>query len=51
LYFLEECGGNNKLINGIKDCSNCMIPHGKIGYDYIVGKIMESNKKRTFCKE
>jgi Zn-finger protein len=51
LYFLEECGGNKKLINGIKDCSDCLIPHSKIGYDYIVGKIMESNSKKTFCRE
>lgn len=51
LYFLEECGGNNKSINGIKDCSNCMIPHGEKGYDYIVGKIMDSNRKKTFSKE
>ncbi|MBU5591975.1 cysteine-rich small domain-containing protein [Clostridium sp. MSJ-4] len=46
LYFLEECGGNKNYINGIKDCSNCLIPHSPKGYDYIVGKIIEVNKKK-----
>lgn len=45
LYFLEDCGGNNKFINGIKDCSNCMIPHSENGYNHIVTKIAERNKK------
>lgn len=51
LYFLEECGGNHMLNNGIKDCTNCLIPHSEKGYDYIVDKIMESNRKRTSSKE
>ena len=51
LYFLENCGGNCKTITGIKDCSECMIPHGEKGYDYIIGKIVESNSKKTSCKE
>ena len=44
LYFLGDCGGNKKFINGIKDCSDCTIPHSKNGYDHIVNKIMEVNK-------
>lgn len=44
LYFLEDCGGNKRDANGIKDCSNCLIPHSKNGYDYIVNKIVETNK-------
>lgn len=47
LYFLEDCGGNNKIVYGIKDCTNCMIPHSPNGYDYIVKKIIEVNEKRT----
>ena len=39
LYFLEECGGNHKDSDGIKDCSNCLIPHSPKGYDYINNKI------------
>lgn len=46
LYFLEDCGGNKKDFNGIKDCSACMIPHSEKGYDYIVNKIMEVNKTK-----
>lgn len=44
LYFLENCGGNNSYTNGIKNCSDCLIPHSLNGYDYIVNKIKEINK-------
>ncbi len=46
LYFLEDCGGNKKMISGIKDCSDCLIPHSENGYDYIIKKIVETNKER-----
>ncbi len=43
LYNFKRCGGNYKILqNGIKDCSNCTIPHHK--YDYIINKIKENNK-------
>jgi len=50
LYALgEKCGGNFKYIEGgIKDCSNCLIPHSPKGYDYIIskyGEILELAKK------
>ena len=50
LYTLgERCGGNfTYLENGIKDCSNCMVPHSKNAYDYIMSKcelLMEMAKK------
>ncbi len=47
LYFLEDCGGNNKMVNGIKDCSNCLIPHGVNGYDHIIKKIVSVNEKKA----
>ena len=47
LYFLEDCGGNNKNNNGIKDCSDCLIPHRPGGYDYINAKIGEINSKKA----
>lgn len=38
----KDCGGNYIILEkGIKDCSNCLIPHGKDGYDYIIKKISE----------
>ncbi|MSS44385.1 metal-binding protein [Anaerosalibacter bizertensis] len=46
LYFLEECGGNHQNYKGIKDCTNCLIPHSPKGYEYINNKIMEVNKER-----
>lgn len=51
LYALgEKCGGNFKYLeNGIKDCSNCLVPHNPKGHDYIVSKyseILELAKKK-----
>lgn len=46
LYFLEDCGGNYNKDKGIKDCTNCLIPHSDKGYDYIINKIVQENKKR-----
>lgn len=40
LYTLgDQCGGNFKYTDtGIKDCSDCMIPHSKGAYDYVINK-------------
>ncbi len=41
LYHLD-CGGDFTLTEkGIKDCSNCLLPHSDLGYDYIVDKLKE----------
>ncbi len=40
LYAGTDCGGNpTYLPNGIKDCSNCTVPH--FHYDRILAKLME----------
>ncbi len=42
LYMLKDkCGGNFKYTNGIKDCSDCTIPHSKNGYEFIMNKMDE----------
>ena len=43
LYALKDkCGGNFKYTEkGIKDCSNCMVPHKKDNYGYIMSKYGE----------
>lgn len=43
LYALgPKCGGNfHYTENGIKDCSQCMIPHKRENYGYITGKFQE----------
>ena len=34
-----RCGGSFRYLdNGIKDCSNCLIPHSESGYSYILEK-------------
>ncbi len=38
LYPLD-CGGNYVLTNGVKDCSNCILPHKAENYDYIINKL------------
>lgn len=40
LYALgKDCGGNFKIKNGIKDCSDCFLPHQDGGYEFIMSKI------------
>ena len=40
LYTLgDKCGGNFKYTeSGTKDCSDCLVPHQKNSYDYIMSK-------------
>lgn len=40
LYALgHDCGGNFEYTeDGIKDCSNCMIPHSRKAYEHITEK-------------
>lgn len=47
LYFLEDCGGNKSFTNGIKDCTNCLLPHSENGYEYIVKKIINTNAEKN----
>ena len=40
LYQMEDCGGNSTFTkDGIKDCSNCLVPHDPANYDYIISKM------------
>ena len=40
LYRMENCSGNpTYLSNGIKDCSNCTVPH--FHYDHVIRKLTE----------
>ena len=43
LYALKDkCGGNFRYTDkGIKDCTNCTLPHKRDNYDYIIGKFQE----------
>ena len=51
LYALgDRCGGNFTYTEtGIKDCSNCLVPHKRENYMYIMskmGEVMELAKKK-----
>jgi len=42
LYMLKgDCGGNFIKNHGIKDCTNCLVPHSKGSYERIMTKIKE----------
>jgi len=42
----SKCEGNFVILeNGIKDCSNCILPHNKNGYDYIIEYLKNECKK------
>ena len=47
LYALgEACGGNFKYTSeGVKDCSDCLIPHQDGGYAYVQKKLEETRKR------
>ena len=38
LYALKDkCGGNFRYLeSGIKDCSNCLVPHGEKGFEHVM---------------
>ncbi len=43
LYLLEKCAGNPSIIaNGIKDCSNCLVPHKPQNYELIVNTLTKA---------
>ncbi len=42
LYMLKDkCGGNFKYTNGVKDCSDCILPHTKGAYQHVMSKMGE----------
>ena len=43
LYALKDkCGGNFRYTDkGIKDCTNCTLPHRRDNYDYIIGQFKD----------
>ena len=41
LYFLPDCGGDFRMRNGIKDCTDCLKPHEPGGYERTLEKLRE----------
>lgn len=46
LYFLEDCGGDFRLLKGVKDCTACLRPHRPEGYDEILTRLRQEAAKR-----
>lgn len=43
LYGKSDCGGKYKMLeNGLKDCSDCLVPHHN--YDYVIDKLIMKGK-------
>jgi Zn-finger protein len=51
LYFLENCGGNHTLRQGVKDCTPCLRPHRPQGYDAILERLREEAVRRRAREE
>ena len=56
LYALgEKCGGNFRYTEkGIKDCTNCMLPHKRKNYGYVTGKYQElllTNRQYAYARK
>ena len=46
----KNCGGNFKYTkDGIKDCSDCPIPHLRENYGYIIDKFTEISNEMRNC--
>lgn len=43
LYRAPQCGGAFVTVNGVKDCSYCLLPHNKESFAYIAAKLREEN--------
>lgn len=40
LYKFEDCGGNFSFTeDGVKDCSQCLLPHNPDNYELIISKL------------
>ncbi len=45
LYLMgDKCGGNFIYKHGIKDCSNCLLPHEPKNYEYITKKLFKDEE-------
>jgi Zn-finger protein len=48
LYFLDDCGGDWRDLNGVKDCSACVKPHAPGGYKSTLARLkMEFAKRKA----
>lgn len=44
----KKCGGNCKYSEkGVKDCSDCLVPHQRDNYDYVNSKFREIMRRVT----
>jgi Zn-finger protein len=51
LYHLENCGGQYSVIDSVKDCSNCGLPHGPNGWEKVIDRLKEEVQKKRNTNE
>ena len=53
LYALgDRCGGNFRYTEkGIKDCTNCTLPHNRENYDYVISRFQDIADTMSTRKE
>jgi len=53
LYALgDKCGGNFVYSeDGVKDCSNCCIPHSENGYAHIFSRLPKVSEMAHICRD
>ncbi|MEY8367489.1 cysteine-rich small domain-containing protein [Anaerovoracaceae bacterium 42-11] len=48
----RDCGGNYAYTSdGVKDCSDCMIPHRKDNFDYMMARLAKFHKKLQLAEK
>lgn len=46
LYFLNDCGGTPSYTrSGVKDCTPCVRPHAKGGYEFVLARLKAERRK------
>ncbi len=51
LYFLEDCGGQAEMRQGVKDCTPCLRPHRPEGYNEILARLREEAARKREAAE
>lgn len=46
LYWLADCGGSPSYASGVKDCTNCTLPHDPGGYERVLDRLRREFQAR-----
>lgn len=46
IYTFDDCDGTYEMLNGIKDCSKCLLPHKAENYSEILQELVDVNQQK-----